>query len=202
MHRVLEHSGTDIATVGHYAVIDAGFDVSFADGRTDRAGLILRQAHERAPGDSPLFSIAKSLKVERVLLRYGLTAAGAYQTEPYDAINVQGTKTGALLDFGGYLAMPWFEKPAYHFRHAPDTQVRPRALLSPTGSFIQPDERVRVPFDLWGFGLSRRADPVADNPWLWSHELARDLRDGKATRSDAEQHVHNMLDPVDARLAN
>jgi hypothetical protein len=202
VNKVFIHSKTGARTVGHYAVIDAGFDVKFGDGRTDRAGLILRQAHSRAPGDKSALSIRETDNIERTLRRYGITAAGAYQNEPYDAINLQGAKNGAVLDFGGFLAMPWFEKPAYHFDHTPEVQPKAKPLIVPGTNFPQPDERVRVPFNVWGFTETHVADPIKDNPWIWSHQLAKALRDGTATRKDAEQHLHNLLDPVDAQLHN
>ncbi len=202
VHKLFMHSGSGRRTVGHYAVIDAGFDVRFGDGRQDRAGLILRQAHARAPGDKSSLGFDATTKVEKVLRRYGITSAGAYQEQPFDSLNIQGTKDGALLDFGGFLAMPWFSKPAYHFDNAPDVTSRGKPLLAPHGDFVQPDEPHRVPFDTWGFGTSHRADPIADNPWIWSHDLARSLRDGTASRKDAEQHMHNLLDPVDRALRN
>lgn len=202
VHKLFQHSQSGQRSVGHYAVIDAGFDVKFGDGRQDRAGLILRQAHTRAPGDKSSLGIKAAVKIEKVLRRYGITSAGAYQEEPYDALNIQGTKDGALLDFGGFLAMPWFSKPAYHFDHTPEVEPRRKPLLTPHGDFVQPDEPRRVPWKVWGFSQSGKADPIADNPWIWSHDLARGLRDGTAQRKDAEQHLHNLLDPVDAQLRN
>jgi hypothetical protein len=202
VHRVLSDARSEVATVGHYAVIDAGFDVRFADGRRERAGLILRQAHERAPGYASQLSKPKTLAIESVLRTYGLTAAGAYREQPFDMINIQGTPRGAILDFGGFLAVPWFDKPGYHFSWAPDTTDHAVPMFEPHGFFIQPNERRRVPFDLWGFTETRLADPVADNPWVWSHRLAADWASGKATRADFDRHLHNFLDPVEARLAN
>ncbi len=200
VHKIFRHSQSDRRTVGHYAVIDAGFDVKFGDGGQDRAGLILRQAHVRATGDKSALGIPTALKIETVLRRYGITSAGAYQHEPYDALNIQGTKDGALLDFGGFLAMPWFEKPAYHFDHTPDVEPRVKPMLKPGGRFVQPDEAHRVPFDVWGF--HGKADPINDRPWIWSHELARNLRDGVARRADVEQHYRNLMQPFELKLRN
>jgi hypothetical protein len=202
VHKLFVHAQSGERTVGHYAVIDAGFDVKFGDGRQDRAGLILRQAHTRAKGDKSALSIPKAMKIERVLRRYGITSAGAYQEEPYDALNIQGTRDGALLDFGGFLAMPWFEKPAYHFDHTPDVEPHRKPIFAPKQEFPQPDEAHRVPFNTWGFSMTRKADPIADNPWIWSHDLARDLANGKAQRQHAEQHLRNLLDPVEQALKN
>jgi hypothetical protein len=200
IHKVFEHSGAPDRTVGHYAVIDTGFDVKQPDGRVDPAGLILRQAHSRATGDLSALSNKDTKRIEMTLRRYGITSAGAYQNEPFDALNLQGTKDGAVLDFGGFLVMPKFEKPAYHFDRTPEVSPRYKPLLSQQKDFVQPDDAIRVPNELWGYTVSQRADPIADNPTRWSHELATSLRQGRATRKDAEQHMHNLLDPVDARL--
>jgi hypothetical protein len=202
VNKLFLHNGSGRRTVGHYAVIDAGFDIKFGDGRQDRAGLILRQAHERAVGDKSSLGIASALKIETVLRTYGITSAGAYQNEPYDALNIQGTKDGALLDFGGFLAVPWFSKPAFHFDHTPDIEPRRQPLMKPGGFFVQPDEAHRVPFTLWGFNKTGKADPIADNPWIWSHELAAGLKDGTATRNDAEQHMRNLMGPVEEQLSH
>jgi hypothetical protein len=200
VHKVLQHANRGDRTVGHYAVIDAGFDVKQPDGRTDPAGLILRQAHSRSRGDLAALGNHDTKRVEATLRRYGITSAGAYQEEPYDALNLQGTKDGALVDFGGFLVESKFEKPAYHFDRTPDASPKYKPLLSTDKVWVEPNPALRVPVEQWGFTVSGKADPAVDNPSIWSHELARSLREGRATRNDAEQHLHNLLDPVDARL--
>jgi hypothetical protein len=200
VNKVFEHAQTGDRTVGHYAVIDAGFDVKQHDGRIDPAGLILRQAHSRATGDLSALSNSDTKRIEMTLRRYGITSAGAYQNDPYDRLNLQGTKDGAVLDFGGFLVMPKFEKPAYHFDRTPEVSPRYKPLLSADKDFVNPDENVRVPVHLWGYTVSGKADPIVDNPQIWSHELATALREGRAQRKDAEQHMKNLLDPVDAKL--
>lgn len=199
--RVFQHAGTEFKTVGHYAVLDLGFDVRYPDGHTDPAGAILRQAHTRALGDKSTFTRKASTEVEGLLRRYGITSAGAYQSDPYDSINVQGTRgQEGILDYGGFLVMPWFSKPAYHIDYPPTASERNRPLFEPFKDWVQADLALAVPFQLWGFSESGRADPIADNPWIWSHRLARDLRLGKATREHAEQHLRNLLDPVEEKL--
>jgi hypothetical protein len=201
VHKVLDHSkiGTDV--VGHYAVIDTGFNVKWNGGGEDPAGLILRQAHSRAPGIKSALGIPETKRIEETLRQYGITSAGAYQENSYDLINLQGTANKAVLDFGGFLVMPEFHKPAYHFDYSPAQSSTYKPLLSESnGSFPQPNAKLRVPFETWGYTVSGNPDPVADNPWIWSHELARSLRNGRASRADAEQHMHNLMDEVDRRL--
>lgn len=185
---ILKHSGTARETLGHYAVIDFGFDVIHADGKTDPAGVILRQAHQRAPGRSSTFNDAQALEVELLLRRYGVTTTGAYRAgAEHELINVQGTADGALLDFGAYLTVDEFRRPARNF-------FSNSFILNPGQiQFIQPDPRYRVPLDTWGFAVSGLDDPKFDNPWVWSHELARDFRRGAATRGAFGIHFDNLV---------
>ena len=39
-----------------------------------------------------------------------------------------------------------------------------------------------------------KADSKYDNPYIWSHELAEAIAQGRATRADAEQHIRNLFD--------
>lgn len=194
VNRVFQHSKSGLKTVGTYAVIDAGFDLKHVDQSTSPAGIVLRQAHTRATGYMSLMSEEDSLKVENVLRHYGLTSAGAYRSEPFERINVQGTKGGAVLDFGGFLTVEKYSKKARHFYHV-------KTLIDPSlpGS-IQPDENIRVPLNIWGTTVSGKEDPKLDNVWLWSHDLARSFRNGTASRQDANQHVKNLLGPVFEKL--
>jgi hypothetical protein len=196
IHQVTEHAGLDVDTVGCYAIFDLGFDVKHADGSTSPAGMILRQAHERSAGAYSLYDETKARQIEKELRRYGLTSAGAYRHQSVEQLNIQGTKDGhGLIDFGGYLTVEKFEKPARNFYdHAP--------LFEPgTPGFVQPDPERQIPFELWGYTHSGKADPKLDNPWVWSHELATNLRNGTATRENVEQHIHNLLDRVERQLA-
>ena len=199
INKILVHADRGDRTVGHYAIIDAGFDVKQPDGGTDPAGIILRQAHARSAGRSSLFGRQLMRKIEVTLRRYGITSAGAYQDGKFDALNIQGTPDGAIVDFGGFLAMQNFQKLAYHFDWNPDYSNHP-PLLSPDGVWVQPNADVRVPYRLWGYTASGKADPQFDNPSVWSAQLATALRNGAATRADVEQHLRNLLGPVDKRL--
>jgi hypothetical protein len=196
VNKVFQHSKSGIETVGCYGVIDYGFDIKNADGTTSPAGYVLRQAHERYAGEYSysLFSEKRSVEIENVLRKYGITSAGAYHSSPVEQINIQGTKSGAVLDFGGFITLDHFEKPARHFYGS-------KILLDPKSpTFIQPDPEVRIPFKIWGHTVSGKIDPKFDNPWIWSHELANHLRDGSATRVDAERHIRNLLDPIQSRF--
>lgn len=196
VNKVFQHNKSGMKTVGTYAVIDAGFDLKHVDQSTSPAGIVLRQAHTRSTGYMSLFSEADSLRIENSLRPYGITSAGAYRHESFERINIQGTKEGAVLDFGGFLSVEKFTKPARHF-------YGQKVLIDPKlpGS-IQPDENIRVPLSVWGTTVSGKEDPKLDNIWLWSHDLARSFRNGTATRQDANQHVRNLLGPVFEKLKN
>lgn len=90
VREVLADSSAEVGTVGSYAVIDLGFDVRHEDASTSRAGLYLRQAHERNKYDM------KAGEDERYFVelfrKYGLNAEK----------NVQASKSGDILDFGHY----------------------------------------------------------------------------------------------------
>lgn len=194
--RIFIHDGQGLKTVGSYAVIDAGTSVKHADGSSSPAGIILRQAHTRYDGPSSTMSDKITLKVEKVLRRYGLTSAGAYRNKyDYDKLNVQGTKKGAVIDFGGFLALENFGgREARHFFRTP-------TLYKDSGpKRVTIDENVRVPLEQWGTTISGKEDPKMDNPWLWSHELARDFAEGRANRDDAYNHLRNLWGPVFEKL--
>jgi hypothetical protein len=183
-------------TVGTYAIVDYGFDVVHADGSKSRAGEILRQGHQRFQDFGSLYDDDTSLKLETLLRRYGVSSAGAYHDEPVEKINLQGTlQKNGVLDFGGFLVLDHFDKPAKNFYHS-------KILISPTqADFVQPDPELRVPFQIWGTTATGKLDPKADNVWVWSHELSDSIERGTASRHDVEQHMRNLLEPVDHILA-
>ena len=193
--KVFEASGEGVKTVGTYAIIDGGFDITHADGSHSPAGIVLRQAHKRAPGAYSLLSDAESLRIERILRRYGLTSAGAYRFARIEAINVQGTDTGGILDFGGFLAVDDYYKPAKRFYGGKLLLTGPQDPL-----FVHPDPDLRVPLSLWGTTISGKEDPKLDNVWIWSHELADALRSGRANRASVDQHLKNFLEPTFKRI--
>lgn len=196
VNRLFIHEGSGLKTVGTYAVIDAGFAVKHPNQSTSQAGIILRQAHARAPGRSSTLSEEQTLRVEKVLRQYGLTSAGAYrQKYDYDLLNVQGTTNGAVIDFGGFLSIDDFKKrDAIHFfgRDVLYSDSDPQRVVV--------DETIRLPLAQWGSSLSGVDDPKMDNLWIWSHELAQALASGRASRDDAYQHLRNMWGPAFERL--
>jgi hypothetical protein len=185
---VLSYSGAKFETVGHYGVIDWGFDVVHADGSRSPAGMILRQAHERIETWGSMLAESETREVELTLRRFGLTSAGAYRHDSsYEKINVQGTVDGGILDFGGFIAEEKFEKPARMFYGFGDI------IESGQIDFVQPDARIRVPMRHWGYTTSGIDDPKFDNPWVWSHELARSFREGRAERAAFKLHFENLV---------
>ena len=180
--------GTGMETVEHYAVIDWGFDVIHADGTHSPAGMVLRQAHSRAAAGDSVFHDTRARLVEMNLRRFGLTSTGAYRNDlPMEAINIQRTKDGAVLDFGGFLSVEHFERLVSNFNGF-DVLLRPGQI-----DFVQPDESLRVPFEKWGYGVTGVADPKLDNPWVWSHQLANEFRAGRASRDAFKAHFENLV---------
>lgn len=191
------HGRTRFETVGHYGVIDLGFDVIHADGSRDPAGMVLRQAHRRYAGHyQSIFKGEHARNVERALRRYGVTTAGMhFRTSEIELINVQGTPEGAVVDFGAFLTVERFEHPARSLAEPGELLLEPGHI-----NFVQPDSAVRIPVDVWGTTVSGILDPKYDNPWIWSHELARDLRRGVALREHAALHYDNLVGSVRRRL--
>jgi hypothetical protein len=194
VQKLFDHARSGLHTVGSYAVIDWGFRVKYADGGTTPAGAILRQAHRRAPGRVSLLDDDATKKIELLLRRYGVTSAGAHRDIPFDLLNIQGTDTGAVVDFGGFLTVKEFTRIGVPFYGYVPT------LWPNTAEYIQPDPRLRVPLDLWGTGASGKEDPKFDNISIWSDHVAEALASGRADRRAVTAHFHNLLDPVEARL--
>lgn len=196
VQKIFNHSGYGRRTVGSYAVIDWGFRVIHPDGSSSPAGAILRQAHRRSPLFADMLSHESTRTIELELRKYGITSAGSHRDSHTEKLNIQGTIQGAVVDFGAFLAVEKFSRRANPFY---DKKIE---LLSPHDSdFTQPDPELRVPFEIWGTTQSRVEDPKQDNPWIWSHELAEALASGRAQRKDVDQHLRNLLDPVDAKLS-
>jgi hypothetical protein len=188
------HSGSSFETVGHYAVIDWGFDVVHENGARDRAGMVLRQAHQRTGDGLSILPSERAGAIEAVLRRYGVTSAGMrYARNVFDAVNLQGTASGEILDFGAFLAVERFERDVVNLLDG-------SSIFRMGGiAFVQPDAALRVPLELWGTSVSGRLDPKFDNPWIWSHELARDLARGAADRGAVTAHFANLVERVRAR---
>lgn len=199
VNMIFKQSRSGFETVEGYAVIDLGFDIKNADGPPSAAGVIVRQAHERSNGAYSLINNNIALKMEKLLRHFGITSAGAHRNLwSYEWLNIQGTKDGALVDFGGFLAVDKFEKPLVEAFQ--DLQADPLMSVKEVKK-LQPDPDLRVPLSEWGTTVTGKADPAFDNPWMWSHELAAHLRDGSAARVNAEQHIRNLLGPAEQRLA-
>ena len=194
---VFEHSNSSFRVVDSYAVFDLGFDTLFMGRQGSPAGMVLRQAHTRAKGDKSSLGKGRSARIESLLRRYGLTAAGSYGEGPYDLINIQGTANGDMVDFGSMLALSRFKKDAYHFDYSPDQSDKYTPLLSTNRvDFPQPDPAVQIPPEQWGYSDSGRRDSLFDNPTIWSRHLANALREGRAAREHVTAHMKNFFDPV------
>jgi hypothetical protein len=198
--KIFKHSNSGFQTVRSYAVIDYGFNIKSGDS-TARAGVILRQAHERSTGAYSLIENDKALKIEKLLRHYGVTSAGAHRNKwPYEWLNIQGTKEGAVLDFGGFLTVEKFDKPlieALQGMSASTLLMSSEEVLK-----LQAEPSIRIPLQIWGTTVTGKIDPAFDNPWIWSHELAESLGKGTASRADVERHIHNLLDSVDQIFAH
>lgn len=192
--RVLDHAGSEVATVGNYAVIDFGFDVIQEDRAKLPAGIVIRQAHDRMPHGGQIDN-RNAAELETLFRRYGFTSAGQYyEKSDYHVVNIQGTKNQkAIYDFGAFLSAERFEK---QMKSLPTAE-----LANPDGKhFPQPDPDRRIPYSFWGTSETGVKDPKYDNPWVYSHRLAQDFRDGKATREHAEIHLKNALQELEQRL--
>lgn len=205
---IFDDARVSAKTVGSYAVLDYGFDVIHADGSKDRAGLILRQAHQRIPEPGSALPKQASLGVEMLLRRYGLTSSGetyAYRSQPstapevqFDYTNIQGTnhpRVIEVIDFGAYLAVERFQHHIVSHENMDLPVIRPGDQ-----AFRQPDPALRFPLEQWGASGDKQ-DPKADKPWVWSHDLARAWAEGRADRSAFDRHLENMLGPLRQRLS-
>lgn len=209
VRKILAHAHASISTVRTYAVIDGGFDQVFEDGNRAPAGMLVRQAHTRNQESKPIFKGQASMfgprnswLVERMLRPYGITSCGSNRDhiKDLDLVNIQGTGDyKGIVDFGHFIAERHFDKPAVHVQEML-TLAAPDKRPAMFGDFPQPDPKLQVPWEIWGYGKGK-ADPKYDNPWIWAHELAQSFRNGTATRADAAKYLGTMLDPVDRILA-
>lgn len=206
---IFDSHNPEISTVGSYAVVDFGFDVIHADGSKSPAGYIVRQAHQRSSEYNSSLPRSSGFKVEEALRTFGLTSSGEtfakrpqYQNEQYfkdsywafDYVNVQGTNNRErieIIDFGAFVAVNKF---FYDLRATDLSTLRPHS----SSEFKQPSDDQKIPFEIWG--SPGQIDPKKDYPFIWSHELAQNWRNGVAQRSDFEQHINNLLNPILAKL--
>jgi hypothetical protein len=206
---IFEHADVPMKTVGCYAVLDYGFDVIHADGSRSRAGYVLRQAHQRSALRISTLPIQDAFQVEKILRKYGMTSSGetfamasADQKKgralsyDFDYVNVQGTNNKNIIevvDFGAFLVVDSFERDLVS-----NFDLNQKLLTPQTFGYIQPDPKLRVPMEQWG-NLGTK-DPKSDKPFIWSHELAQAVAEGRAGRDAVEQHLKNMLGPFQQRL--
>ncbi len=206
--KIFAHSQADFSTVGCYGVIDYGFKIKIHGGNGEityiPAGLVARQAHQRYYGPRPtdhrgwasVLPAETAVAVEKILRAYGITSAGANRDGDVDLLNVQGDiGKKAIVDFGAFLAVQDFEKPVRHI-YGQDILLDPN---SP--QFPQPNPKIRVPFDVWGYTATGKADPAYDNPSIYSNQLAEDLHRGVAQPEHAYLHLKTMLSMIQSRLA-
>ncbi len=196
IQQVLDHSGSGYNTVGSYAVIDWGFDVIGDDGKPMRAGAILREAHRRPEtiSGNHFMSMLDSKIVEWTLRHYGITSTGDdnfHKFKEGDGVNIQSSENLELIDFGAYLVKRIFQRKAFHY--APIYADVP--LLDPeSGDFPQPDSRMALPYEMWGSSESGRENPKYDNPYIWGHRVASELKSGKISREGVQKHYRDLMD--------
>jgi hypothetical protein len=200
VQKIFDHSHSNLRTVGNYAVLDFGFRVIHVDGSTSPAGAILRQAHARSPGYMSTLPANMALRIEAIMRKYGVTTTGSKRDLDYDIINAQGTVAGDAIDFGGFLVYKKMIKPSALF--LPNGAESDAVYFVPgSDTDIQADPNFKIPYELWGSSVTQDDDSKTDNPFVWSHELAESLARGTAQRADAEQHLRNLLEPIDRLFA-
>ena len=210
--KIFAAENPDINVLKSYAIISPGFDVIHRNAQrenlgTSPAGMLFRQSHTRFTdneavhladqGKYYLWNQKRSLEVERILRKYGITSegggrgAGAIE----GGINIQGTRGNTILDFGNHIVTDHFtEHKVYHF-YGTDP------LLEPGKEFPQPDPKVALPVEQWGTFVEGKVDSKIDKPWVYSHQLAtyisNKLKNGEVeeARNALKSHRRNILGP-------
>lgn len=197
-------------TVGSYGVLDLGFDIKHPDGGRSRAGVVLRQAHtryhdgpmgKRHRGQPTMLPSDFQKEVELFLRQFGVTSTLKGQNR--EIVNIQGADTFAIIDFGSFMTERQFTKEVYFFYDAQGNGYHNvESLVTKPGqeSFVQVGPKP-IPFDIWGYSQSGKADSKYDNPYIWSHELAQSLAEGRASRDHVNQHLKNLFDRAEMQLA-
>lgn len=207
IHKIFHKVGR-FDTVRNYAVIDYGFDIKHQDGTTSRAGSILRQAHERYHDDpvgprarSQAAMLPRNLQVDIELLLRKFGISSAIHWKDVHMINLQGTPSGAVVDFGAFLTHPNFYLPLHFYYDTSGVAGQAEMITAPgKDSFVHPSS-YRIPFEIWGFNQSGQANPVYDNPALDSYRLAKDWTEGKINQQSLIEYVtKHFFDPVDKIL--
>lgn len=114
---ILSHESSPFKTVGCYGVIDLGFDIVRVDGRTERAGILLRQAANRKMEEFS-FSAKEIIQIEPLLRKYGLTST-EQSTKLYLNSNIQGDIVKkSIVDFGHYRVFGSDQRPVLDLRRS------------------------------------------------------------------------------------
>lgn len=179
--RILLAEDLDQKVVGTYAVIYAGMDVKHADGKTDPAGLILRQAHDRFSGTRGFYQGSAGVKtmIKHRFLKHGI----------YIGDNLQATPGGAIFDFGHYVTMRMKDLDLNSIYI--DLKIfKPQGFLPELWSYPES-------IDSTHFDYSKR-----DYPWMRSHDLAKSFVQGHANRDDIWNLYLDFLIPAERYLDN
>ncbi len=209
IHAIFERDGR-FDTVGSYAVIDYGFNIKHPDGGRSRAGTVLRQAHaryrggnlgtNRSRGQSTMLPRDLQLEIDKLLRRHGVSST--VMVSGLDGLNLQGAENGAVIDFGSFLTRKTFTRPVVYFYDSKgNATFNERDVIAKPGDphYLQPDLKLQIPFNLWGYSQSGKEDSKYDNPYIWAHELAENLATGRASRADVEQHIRNLFDNTEVQ---
>lgn len=210
-------TGKHYDTVGTYAVLDAGFNIKHGDGRHERAGLLMRQAHvryhegkigHRELEDPVVLPNKTQLEIELALRQFGITSAIPLKagvnysvTRDSDQLNIQGAQDKSVVDFGGFRVQTEFHKPivySYSAEGHANVSDADTALAPDQRGFVsKPNPELLLPLNMWGNSV--RGDHN-DNPLVWSEELAHAVMEGRAGREAAESHFQNFIGPVKKKL--
>lgn len=207
--------GHKVEVVKNYAILDGGFEVLHRspDGEisgTSPWGMIFRQAHSRFKdatarelpdqGKYSLWNSQRSLAVEELLRRFGITSIGKGRIGGEGGINIQGTRGNAILDFGNYVVYEKFpQQLVYHF-------YGNTPLIIPGQDFVQPEKSLSLQVETWGSFSGQEVDSQKDKPWVYSYQTARyaadQIRKGESekARSAVHQHFENMLEPFKKKM--
>jgi len=124
-----------------------------------------------------------------------------------DGVNLQFTReaesnpAGAqIVDFGGFLVKERFENPIVSL--VADRLLRLGETISPSDArFVQPDEKIRLPYQLWGetgriweYEVPKAESTlIMDNPKILAFNLARAFREKRLTGSDVRDKIEKYL---------
>lgn len=134
IHAIFENANR-FDTIESYAVIDLGFK-NHARWAPGSAGLLLRQGHTREMGNWICFETSRSLPIELLLRKYGITSVGNTDHIDIQGAIANGINPDAVVDFGTMSFSSHFYEPLKDF--IPNWTFE-RILLSPDSpDFVQP----------------------------------------------------------------